>query len=349
MSVKLAPPFRVSPRLPEGVIVDSDEVSLKRLRDVVAGRDSSMPRVQAIALLLASDFPNKHRDLEAVLENEKEAPEIRYVAATSLGKVNTPKAAEILISNSHIRDEGVLAGVMMALGRIGDKTALDAVVGALEHAKGVAALQARFAATLIAHRSGLKGDLPTLGTDDYLAVDPSVARPFQIVRADDTDAELCLRSLADQPFGIEFAEHPMYQARCGRNTWMILFNCACVDNSGVKALWSQKSFLGAVAIRSEETRLYSVALLMLTAPTMDKDAVNIRIYRTNGDVVFGGIASAEGDCTAFSILALPRPGAFGVKLKGTFECGRLVIETALSTAFVQIQKREPSKDVYTRA
>jgi len=80
------------------------------VRDVVIGMDASFPRSRAMALLLASDFPNKHRDYELVLQNEKESPEIRYLAAIYLGKIPTPAAMEILLKNSHIRDERVLAG-----------------------------------------------------------------------------------------------------------------------------------------------------------------------------------------------------------------------------------------------
>ena len=332
-------------RLSEEVILNPDELSLKRLRDVVIGRDTTFSRTRAMALLLASDFPNKHRDFEVVLDDETESPEIRYVAAINLGKVNTPVAMEILIKNSQVRDERVLMGVMKALGRIGDKIALDAIFSAREYAKGLAVSQAKFAATLITHRLGLEeGELPIPQTSDHLEVQPYAARPFLITRAGDTDAEFCLRSLADQPFGIEFSEHPMYQARCGRNAWMILLNRNFVGDNTVRMLAERRAFPGVVALRSEGTGLYSVSYLLLTSSTSDRDVINILVYRTNGELVFSGTAQVKESCAEFSILALRRPGAFAVKMEGTLEAGRLEIHTALSTAFVQIKKREPSKE-----
>jgi hypothetical protein len=299
-----------------------------------------------MAILQTTDFPNKHRDFEAVLENEKEPPEIRYLAAIYLGKINTPAVMEILIKNSHVRDERVLAGVMKALGCIANKSALDAISTAKKRAKGLAAMEAEFAATLIAHRVGLEEcELPVPETRDHLELDLHCARPLRITRADDTDAEFCLRSLAGQPFGIEFSEHPMYQARCGRNTWMILLNRDFGDINSVKTLEKRKTFLGVVAIRSEETRLYSVAYLLLTSPAKDEDAISILIYRTNGKLTFSGTARVVGNCAEFSILALPQPGAFAVKIEGTFEDGRLDIKTALATTFVQIKKREPIEEL----
>jgi hypothetical protein len=210
-------------------------------------------------------------------------------------------------------------------------------------------MPAGFAATLIAHREGLEeSELPVSETRDHLELDFHCIRPFQITRADDADAEFCLRSLAVQPFGIEFSEHPMYQARCGRNTWMILLNRDFGDKSSVKTLAKRKAFLGVVAIRSEATRLYSVAYLILTSPAKAEDAVIILIYRTNGNLTFSGTARVVRNCAEFSILALPQPGAFAVKIEGTFEDGRLDIKTALSTTFVQVKKREPIEELGTQ-
>lgn len=345
MSLKTSPPFNFVPRISEGVNVDTDTLSLKRLRDIVAGRDSSYPRSGGMAMLQTTDFPNKHRDFEAVLGNEKEPPEIRYLAATYLGKIATSAAMEILIKNSQIRDERVLVGVMKALGCIGNKSALEAVSVTQKRATGLAARQAEFAATLIAHRVGLEEyELPVSETRDHLEIDVHCARPLRIVRADDADAEFCLRSIAGQSFGIEFSEHPMYQVRCGRNTSMILLNRDFGDIDSVQTLGKRRAFLGVVALRSEATRLYSVAYLMLTSPARDEDAISILVYRTNGNLAFSGTAQVAGNYAEFSILAHPQPGAFALKIEGTFEAGRLEIKTALATMFVQIKKREPIEE-----
>ena len=91
------------------------------LRDAVAGNNTSIPRDQAISLLVSSDFPNKEREFEALLENQAESSTIRYLAAISLGKINTPEAREILMRNTRTNDEKVLAGTMISLGHIGNE------------------------------------------------------------------------------------------------------------------------------------------------------------------------------------------------------------------------------------
>ena len=345
MSFKRVSAFNFAPTISKDPNYDTGSLSLRRLREIVAGKDGTFPRSQCMAMLSSTDFPNKHRDFEAVLENERESPELRYLAAIHLGTVATPAALEILVRNSQVRDERVLAGVMKALGRIGDRSALDAIATARKYATGSAARQAEFAATLIAHRTGSEEYAPPVAVPaSVVELDLHCARPFRITRADDADAELCLRSLAGQPFGIEFAEHPMYQVRCGRKTSMILLNREFTTEASVESLRKRRAFLGVVAARSEDIRMYFVAHLILTAPAEGKDEIRIFIHRPNGDVAFAGTAQVAENCAGFSIRALPRPGAFAVSIEGTFEDGRLDITTALSTSFVQVAKREPIED-----
>ena len=118
--------------------------------------------------LLESDFPNKHRDFEHVLANEADAPEARHLAALHLGMIDTRAALDALIAQTAIRDEYVLTGVLKALGRIGDVSALSAIERVLKTATGTAAAQAALAAAFIAHRLNLPGHaLPVPSSSDY--------------------------------------------------------------------------------------------------------------------------------------------------------------------------------------
>jgi hypothetical protein len=346
VSLEIVPPFKVIPRLSGAPTLDADEISLRRLRDAVAGRVLDFPRTRAMALLLESDFPNKHRDFEVVLESQEELPEIRHLAALYLGKINTPSALEILIKSSEVRDEYVLAGVMNALGRIGDEASLDVVSRVEKGATGSAAKQARFAAALIAHRLGLQEhDLPKPNDEDYINVTGSVARPLPITLAHAADAEICLRSLSNQPFGIEFVERPTYQLRCGRSAWMILFNRDFADRDSIRALKERKALLGVVARRSMTTGLYSAVFIVLTSPSESASRLDILVHRTNGDLAFGGSAQIEGDGAEFSIRTASRPGAVPVRLEGTFENGRLDMKTALSAVFASRSKGYPVEEL----
>lgn len=346
MSLGIEPPFAVVSRVAEPGLPDPEMVSLRRLRDVVRGTDATFPRVRAMALLLDSDFPNKHRDFETVLGDAKEPPEIRCAAALNLGRINTPASMEILVRNCRVRDEQVLAGVMKALGRIGDAGALDAVRGAGERAKGPAASQAAFAALLITHRSGLQeGDDGVPRTGPCLELDPRAAREFTVIPGGDGETELCLRCLGDRPFGIELAEHPTYSARCGRNRWTMLFNREFAGPDAVEKLRMRKAIAGVIARRNRATGWYSVSHLLLSAPVRDDPAITLLMYRTDGELDFRGRAEVQESHATFSILALLRPGAFAVKIEGTFDNGRLEIHAALSTPTVQLRRAEPAEEV----
>jgi hypothetical protein len=67
------------------------------LRDAVAGNNTSIPRDQAISLLVSSDFPNKEREFEALLENQAESSTIRYLAAISLVLAKIPINPRIIL------------------------------------------------------------------------------------------------------------------------------------------------------------------------------------------------------------------------------------------------------------
>jgi len=345
MSLKIEPPFKLVPRISEVAITDPDEVSLRKLRDAVAGRSPQLTRSRAMEILLASDFPNKHRDLQAVLMNDGESPEVRAMAALYLGKVNTPAAREVLVEASSARDTLVLGAVASALGRIGDETSLEVVSRILDGANGLAAEQARFAAALLSHRLDVRGpELQTPNSDDYLKLPPEAARPFRVEQTGSNEAELCLRSLADQSFGIELAEHPMYQVRCGNNAWMLLLSRDAVFPGATERLRTSKSLAGIIAIKDRTTRLYSSAFLVLTAPSKQSDGVAILIHRTTGDLIFAGTMQVVGRRASFALGAVRRPGAFPMELSGSIEDGYLDIHSARSTQFVAIEKRQATPE-----
>jgi hypothetical protein len=330
MSVKVAPPFKLALRIPEEGILDPDEMNLDRLRDVVLGKDTSFSRAAAIALLLRSDSPNKEHDFATVLEDEKVAGRIRYVAAITLAKVDNRAAQDILVRNLGIRDERVRAGVLIGLGRIGDMIALEAIERLNDRSK-----PARFAAALIAYRLGVEGhELPVPEEKALLDLPVSGARPVQWQRADAADVTLCLSALANDPFGITYAREPAYEVRCGRRQLMVLFNRELVVQDMTQRSRERKALAGVVALRNETNGTYSVSLLILTSPNLKNEAVQIMLCHTNGDIGYAGQAAIEDNSANLILRAVSRAGAFPIRFEGTFKDGRFEIKTALSALFV---------------
>jgi hypothetical protein len=247
-------------------------------------------------------------------------------------------ANKILVNNLSIRDDVVLSGVVKALGWIGDQRAFEAISRLSGTAGERAATGARFASTLIAHRLGLDGGESSNDVNvDYLDLQHDAARRLSLDSADPKEAEMCLRSVVEHPYGIEYAEAPMYQLRCGQNAWMVLFNRDCVGRDVVERLRRHKSLLSVIAYRSRASRLYAPVYLVMTAPS--GGGVAILVYRASGGMQFGGETRIDDGIASFSMRAAARPGAFAVRLDGTFDGVRLTMSTALAGAVAARRKR----------
>ena len=208
---------------------------------------------------------------------------------------------------------------------------------------GVIASHARFAAALISHRLGLEGnDLPVPNDNDFLEVPSDHTLPIQLTQASESEAALCLRSLALEPRGFELARSFVYQVRCGRTVLMILFNQDLVNPEAIKKLIERKTLLGIVAAKCEDARSYSTSLLLLTSPVKQSSKVNILIHRSAGALAFGGTAQVVGNQAVFSIRAVSRIGSIPIKIEGTVEDGKLDFKTALAAISVN-KRRQPVK------
>lgn len=340
MSTTRLPSFTIPVRLAEMRVDDPDGVSLKRLRDAVAGKDVDWPRAHAMTRLLESDFPNKHRDFERVLANEADKPEARHLAALHLGMIDTRAALDALIAQTTIGDEYVLTGVLKALGRIGDASALPAIERVLKKtATGTAATQAAFAAAFIAHRLNLPGHaLPLPSSSDYVvdtraAKDggpPSDCGRLRVTLANAADAELCLRSLSRRPLAVELLESPMYEMRCGRNIWMIALNRDTGERGAIDGLTARKMLLAVIARRDPDTGLYAAAFLVFTAPDASGGA-HLLIHRVDGGLISAGHLRVHDDCGEFALRPVKGPRPYTIWFEGELHPGRLVITTAVAS------------------
>jgi hypothetical protein len=316
--------------------------SYDELRNNALGKTRSIPRTEAIALLLASNFPNKEEDFELLLENQNEPSTIRYLAAISLGKLNTTRAKEILDKNTLVGDDQVLTGITKALGYIGDEHSIDFLISVKERTVGFVASQAEFAAALISYRLNLKGnDLPFPSQQDYLGI-PSEFQHMQISVAADQEIKEYFDSLINEPVGIRLGEKPAYQVFYDRGVGMVLFNEDVISQGHTRILLKRKAFLGIFADKDGESGRYSVAYLILTSPREESRRINILIYRPNGKLIFAGIAEVEAENTKFSIRSVAQVGVFPLLIEGSIKDSKLNITTAqFSTAIPN--KNEPSQ------
>jgi hypothetical protein len=280
-------------------------------------------------------LPTGIGDLQAIVEDAAQPSRFRVLAATLLWRLGSRTAQQALAPSTGERDEQILSAVLIALGRIGDERALALVIRAAGHATGAAAKQARFARMLIEHRLGAATGETVALDQPPLAPRGTSARPFELLRPSPAELASALRSLAREPFGIDYAPRG-HQIRCGRRVWMLLFNAEWVDHP--RSLIERKWLAGVVASRSDENRDYSVRFLILTSPA-GAGRVRIGGLTTLGDPVFSGDALVGGDATEFSVTALSRPGAFPFRLEATWLADRLDVRHAATGVFVEAPRR----------
>lgn len=321
--------------------------SLRTIRETLRGRPTGLSDGDAIELLASSDYPNKHRELEAVLEDVSAPPRVRYLAALNLPRCDQRAAHQILVRATRFHEQRVLAGVMRALGQIGGKDALDAINHVAPNVSGAARAHAEFAAILIAHRLGLEGYAPRITSPaDVLELAPEAGERLRIRPALSKDVERSLTSLGPRPYGIELAEQPMYEFRCDRCSGMILLNREYTNVDSLAVLRKRSAIFAIGALRDEALGAYSAAALFLTAPppVAGAEKISISVHLTNGERVFGGEASLADGAASWKLHAVRRLGAFPVRAEGAFKDGALRIDLAASATRIVGKARPQAID-----
>lgn len=322
-------------RRSEGPAAGRDATSalnLESARDVLGGRSDALSPSDALQLIADSSFPNKHRDLQKVLEDHGAPARLRYLAAVALARCERAAALEILISASGESHPLVLAGVLRSLGQIGDEPALRAVERALAHAEGRARSQGEFARALIAHRLGLaQASSAPLDASEVLDLSPDAGQRIVIRPARSHVATQALASLGTRPYGIELAEDPMFEFTCGRCRGTIMLNHEFTGRDALATLQMRPALFGIGTLASTLRNDFSAAALMLTTPEANGSRIRITVHLTNGERVFAGTAEVREQHSArWTLRAIRRLGAFPIRAEGTFSSGLLQINDAVS-------------------
>jgi hypothetical protein len=312
--------------------------TMEELRDNVAGRSNTIPRTTAIKILSGSSIPNKHKDLEMLLQNNNEPSTIRFLAATGLGRIGDSAAKEILNQSiTSESDEQVLAAMANALGRIGDEYSLNQITQAKQRMTAdFAASKAQFAISLISYRLGLEGnDIPFPNEDDFLDT-PTDAFQMEISEASEEEIKICKLSLVTEPFGIELADRPAFQIKYDMGVGMALLNRDIVGEQGVQLLSQRKALVGVFADKTEEYGTYSVSYLVFSSPNQRSGEINLIATRPDGIVVSAGKARIiEPENIEFSIRAVSQLGVFAMVIEGIIQNRNLQIKTARFSPVIQ--------------
>lgn len=320
-----------------------EEIDIERLRMAVTGRSNDLSRTLAMNLLQDQDYPSKHKDLQAILENKNESTILRFLSAINLGRTNIRGAQDTLIKNLQIEDERVLAGVVEALGRIGDSSAIPALLSIKDSRKGFVSSKVNFAVALISYRFGLQdNELSIPSEEEYLKLSEDT-KPVKISPANREEINKCVDSISDRQFGIQLAKEPAYQVIIGNGTHIVLLNIEYTDLEKAKQLLQRKSMLGIIAYKSEEHRSYSVEYLILSSPTkQSEDSVDVIVAMPNGTIMFGGMLHIRDNDIKFSLRSTSQLGGFPLNIEGNLTDKKLKFRSAEFSPSIRISK-QPKK------
>ena len=304
------------------------EISLRTLRDAVARPHPDISQSDAMRMLVKTDLPNIHRDLERVLANEQNVPTIRVVAALHLAGLQHSSVPDILLAHANTKDAVVQEGVFRALGMCGGKKAHTLLLRLRNKVKGHAAKQATFSMALIAHRLQLSGPgIAMPQARSYLKTPATGPQRITVHRATPEEAEFCLRCLGTNTYGLEPAEKLMYKFQCSTNNWMVLFNNALADARMLSRLQGKRTLLGLVAVQSEVTERFMTSRILFTEPT-GKTTVSLLAASTVGQPVLAGKGSIKKEQMHFAVHALRTAGAFPISIEGQLSANELQITRA---------------------
>lgn len=349
MLIKDLLPFSSTLRLAGIEVGDPDQVSLRSLRDAVQGKFGESSRSQAMAQLIESDFPNKARELQHVLEDPDDTLEARYMAAIHLGMINSAEALKILIDNTKLPDDYLVSGVLLSLRRIGDDAALAAVAHLQQGRSKTVQHQASMTAAFIAHRLGLPGHEWQAPPQEAQISDPLSSsfcnhRNLRLSTAHSVDAEICLRSLARRPYAVELLEKPMLELRCGHQIWMIVFTRIFIESDLIDSLLRRCSLLAIIARRDPISHLHHAAYLLFTSPDSSegKSGAALHLCRADGDLIARGQLITQGQCSEFSLASTGDLQQLHLEIEGSVSPAQLTFVNAFT---VRRAKRRPVNEV----
>lgn len=317
-------------------------LSNKLHTDIVLGKDKSFPRSIAIKMLPSSKVPNSADLLRRVLEGDTEESGLRRLAAVSLWRLNTPEALGYLrTALETVKNPVALTGVVKCLGRVGDESALKAIMKVKKTARGVLRSQASFAASLISYRLGLRGnDLPM--PREYVRMPRTRKQELKFVSVSKVEVELFTDFLITEPFGIELSRSSLLHFSCPGGRWMIGFNRDITGTKAIESMWHRKTLLGIIAAKHNEDGHYSASYLILTKPRTKEAKIDILITRITGEPAWAGTTtSIIANQVKFAIRTVGRIGIAPLKLEGFMRAnGKVSITSAISGTHVS-ETRHP--------
>jgi hypothetical protein len=264
-------------------------------------------------------------ELARIARDEKASVTARVTAARELGLLATPDAEKALRRSVHDPHPRVQQAVFWALGAQGGPSTLRLLTETPEPRDTAARRQLLFARTLIAHRHGLD-------TAHLPPIESEMRRPEQV--GDQAKPTISLQAaaatakdrkrLSGSTYGIALAQRALAVV-CGK-TWTVFFNRETDHARMAERLDERPWVLGLVAGWHGGRKLAIVKHLILTTP--HASGINVDIVRRDGERIYTGNASVDGNVATLTIADFDRPATMPTFISIRVSSRGLTVERA---------------------
>jgi hypothetical protein len=309
-------------------IVNGDRYSVKDLRAAVFEGKGELSRPLALSLLRGKKYPQKVRDLERLLTNEKEEPRIRSTAAQLLGEMRTPEAMRALNRGLDTREVLTLRGVVQGLASAGGSDAIPAL-RRLARRKGPVGDAAKRAVTMLSHRMPAGGRAPNgpdpPGERSKGRKPPPPRSSLHTQSIADEEVERALEGVARAVPNIQLAAEGAIAVRRDDKTFTFLPNREVVAD--VTSLARGPMQLGLVAVARREGSGWEPKHHILTEPA-GEGRVTITVLTSGGRPLLAGSGRVIGREIEFEVASVERQGGTRVRVRGSYDGRSVRIEDA---------------------
>jgi hypothetical protein len=305
-----------------------DKRSVSLYRAVLRGASDEIRPESALVMLAKSDYPNRVRDIDAIVADARQPLDLRALAVERLGRIQHPAVPDALLRRLDTPEPQLRRRIVRRLSVSGDERALEPLLALAGREKGKARQRTLFAAGLIEHRLGretshlrLPEDIGGVACELRDNVFAAALRPP--IR----EVEACVLDLADEPNGLQYDEESAIEIRIDAERWMLLLDSRLRDAAETARLECRCALWGVLAEWDRVSGTYALSSLILSSPGEASTRPRLHMYDPDGDLLAAGDApcAANGGVVSLRTVAKRLGLAFefgGVLIAGRLEVGR---------------------------
>jgi hypothetical protein len=331
---------------------DSDRTQLPasiteaELIEAIEGRRPDLGRSQALKELGRRRSPRTTEVFTRVLTDSSVPSPLRTIAAIELGKMVKAEHQQALISTLGAEDPFVLRRVVEAIGRIGDREALQRLESLPNPSNQTVSRSLEFAKALTSYRLGLGIHQLTPPADTLLNVDPTDVLSMRIDSLDPPTLRGVIPELRRELPAIEISENDAVQISCDTEQFWLIFNQDINQAAALPLIRQRNAVLAVLMQKAPCVGDFFIYEYLLTQPNEQGNALVFGI-RPTGTMVHFGQLELSGE-SSFQLRALNTVYSPAIDIVGQYslETHQLTFTRAqVRTSFdpMQVRPATPQK------